>query len=350
MYSTCLYCGNSLGANGVVEAFPVGRRLAFDQARGRLWVVCRACEKWNLSPLEERWEAIETCERLYRDSPKRISTDQVGLARLTEGLELVRIGKPERLEFAAWRYGDQFGRRRRKARLLTYGGALTGLGLIVAGPLFGGAAIAAYSAWETSMWLGYALRRRRRILEVRDHDYGQLIVRGGDVKHSRLVPSDGPEGWGLELVSGRKDPVRLEGEAAGRAAMLVVPHLTPFGGSRRETQSAVDLIDGAGDPDRYLRWLVHHQRGRERELRTYGWDGADAGARAVTLEYQGLVTCLAVEMAVNEENERRVVHGELAILEEAWKEAEEVAAIADRLTLPEGFDDEMAELRRKRPD
>jgi hypothetical protein len=54
-------------------------------------------------------------------------------------------------------------------------------------------------------------------------------------------------------------------------------------------------------------------------------------------------------MAVNEENERRVVHGELAILEEAWKEAEEVAAIADRLTLPSEFDEQMAELRRKRP-
>jgi hypothetical protein len=82
----------------------------------------------------------------------------------------------------------------------------------------------------------------------------------------------------------------------------------------------------------------------------YGWKRSEAAARTVTLEYQGLVTCLAVEMAVNEENERRVVHGELAILEEAWKEAEEVAAIADRLTLPAEFDEQMAELRRKRPD
>jgi hypothetical protein len=54
MYSTCLFCNKGLGANEAVEAFPVGRRLAFDQARGRLWVVCRKCEKWNLTPLEER--------------------------------------------------------------------------------------------------------------------------------------------------------------------------------------------------------------------------------------------------------------------------------------------------------
>ena len=112
MYSTCLFCNHSLGANEAIEAFPVGRRLAFDQRRGRLWVVCRKCEKWNLTPLEERWDAIEACERLFRDTRKRVSTDNIGLARLTEGLELVRIGEPQRPEFAAWRYGDQFGRRR----------------------------------------------------------------------------------------------------------------------------------------------------------------------------------------------------------------------------------------------
>jgi hypothetical protein len=344
VYSACLFCHGSLGANEVVAAFPVGRRLAFDQARGRLWVVCRGCEKWNLTPLEERWEAIEACERLFRDARKRVSTDQIGLARLTEGLELVRIGEPQRLEYAAWRYGDQFGRRRRKARMLAYGAGLTGLGLFMAGPVVGGAAIAAYSAWETSMWLGYAWRKRRRIVEVRDHDYGQLVVRGGDVKHSRLVPSDGPDGWALELTAGRKKPVLLEGTAARRAAMVVVPHLTPFGGNRRETKSAVDLIEGAGDPDRYLRWLVHNQKGRD-----LGWKRVEAAARTLTLEYQGLVTCLAVEMAVNEENERRALRGELAILEEAWKDAEEVAAIADRLTLPADFDEQMADLKRRAP-
>jgi len=42
----------------------------------------------------------------------RASTDNIGIARHPEGLELVRIGKPLRPEFAAWRYGDQFGRRK----------------------------------------------------------------------------------------------------------------------------------------------------------------------------------------------------------------------------------------------
>ena len=56
MYSTCLFCHSDLGANEVIEHFPVGRRLAFDEDKGRLWVICRSCERWNLTPLDERWE------------------------------------------------------------------------------------------------------------------------------------------------------------------------------------------------------------------------------------------------------------------------------------------------------
>src|SRR5262245_17397275 len=117
MYRHCLFCAADLGSNEVVEQFPVGRRLAFDAAAGRLWVVCRGCQRWNLSPLEERWEAIESCERMFEGTRLRVSTEHIGLAKLNEGLELVRIGKPMRPEFAAWRYEDQFGKRRRRYAL-----------------------------------------------------------------------------------------------------------------------------------------------------------------------------------------------------------------------------------------
>ena len=42
----------------------------------------------------------------------------------------------------------------------------------------------------------------------------------------------------------------------------------------------------------------------------------------------------ALEMAVNEETERRALEGELDLLEREWREAEELAAIADDLLLP----------------
>src|SRR5213082_3362149 len=94
MYAHCIYCHAGLGNNSVIETFPVGRRLAFDAVKGRLWAVCRKCERWNLTPLEERWEAVEDCERRFRAARKRVSTENIGLARLDEGLELVRIGAP----------------------------------------------------------------------------------------------------------------------------------------------------------------------------------------------------------------------------------------------------------------
>jgi len=45
MFSTCIHCRKSLGANEAIEALPIGRRIAFDARHGRLWVVCRGCER-----------------------------------------------------------------------------------------------------------------------------------------------------------------------------------------------------------------------------------------------------------------------------------------------------------------
>ena len=50
-------------------------------------------------------------------------------------------------------------------------------------------------------------------------------------------------------------------------------------------------------------------------------------------------------MALNEENERQALEVELAHLEDAWKEAEEIASIADRLTLPRDVDHKLAKLK-----
>ena len=158
MYSTCIFCNSPLGANEVVEHFPVGRRVAFDAEKGRLWAICPSCARWNLSPLEERWEALEECERAFRETRLRTSTDEIGMARLAEGLELVRIGRPLRPEFAAWRFGDQLGLRRRRvlrtagaATLLTGGSAAAGMalaGTALAGPVVvvGGGFLAAWIA------------------------------------------------------------------------------------------------------------------------------------------------------------------------------------------------------------
>jgi hypothetical protein len=54
---------------------------------------------------------------------------------------------------------------------------------------------------------------------------------------------------------------------------------------------------------------------------------------------------LALEMALHEDQERRALEGELAELEAAWREAEEIGAIADSLLLPEWVEDALRRLK-----
>src|SRR5690606_7740221 len=141
MFAACLFCDAPLVRNDVLEAFPVGRRLAYDPARSRLWVVCDRCERWNLAAPEESGPAAEACERRFRATRLRRSTPNVGLARLPEGVDLVRIGRPLRPELALWRYGDQFGRRRQRHALLVAGAGTVAVGAAAAGLLTGGLAL-----------------------------------------------------------------------------------------------------------------------------------------------------------------------------------------------------------------
>jgi hypothetical protein len=356
VYSTCLYCNQPLGANEVIESFPVGRRLAFDQAKGRLWVVCRKCEKWNLTPFEERWDAIEDCERRYRDARKRVSTDNIGLARLTEGLELVRIGEPLRPEFAAWRYGDQFGRRQRRALLIGSGLALAGGGLVAAGAFTGvlsGSGWVVYQGFQASVT---AIRRRRLVCVVTAPSGSRLTVRGRHVEKAQFVPpAPDSDQWGLQLPyesGGREDVAVLYGDHARRATALIMPKVNAGGASRAKVQQAVRRLEEEGDPARYLERLARQAAPgptpRSRKRWAYeAWGAKKTGTRPSGLAHLGIETRLAVEMAVNEENERIALQGELALLELEWKEAEEIAAIADRLGMPAEVDAQLADLRSR---
>jgi hypothetical protein len=327
MYSTCLFCNADLGRNEVIEHFPVGRRLAFDSARGRLWVVCRRCERWNLSPLEERWEAVEECERAFESTRLRVSTENVGLARLREGLELVRIGAPRRPEMAAWRYGDQFGRRRRRAFLRA------GLGLGAIGAVVVGGAAAGVGVIGGWWWMGRGLVDRA-VHGSPNAVVARLPVPGGleeirrrELENVRLVGGAGPAGFSL-LIDRRRDALEFRGVEAMRAAGALMVPLNRFGGTRRQVESAVELLDEAGDPVRFFADVAGRRtRGR-----------VSPGKLAYPVR-------LALEMAAHEEQERRALEGELAALEAAWRQAEEIAEISDSLLLPESIGDWMKRLR-----
>ena len=332
MYATCLFCQHSLGRNESIESFPIGRRLAFDAHRGRLWVVCRRCERWNLSPLEIRWEAIEECERTFRTTRLRVSTDNIGLARVVEGLELVRIGNPLHPEIAAWRYGDQFGRRRRRAMVVT------GVGLLAVAGVVGGATAAGLSFGSfAGVWqLPHVLANQRVLARVRAGDGRILKVRGADIRRSTLAR--GEDGT-LELTLNHRGlrPEIFRGDDVTRVTGLIMPAVNRGGGSRRTVQDAVAVLEQWGSTRACLHRLT----------------SASTRSSALPLSPKPLAripapTRLAAEMALHEEQERRAIEEDLAVLEAAWREAEDVASIADNLFVPETVERQLNELREAR--
>ena len=354
MYSTCLFCNGDLGKNEVVEHFPIGRRLAFDASKGRLWVVCRHCERWNLTPLEERWEAIEECERLFSETRLRVSTDNIGLAKLREGLELVRIGSALRPEMAAWRYGDQFGRRRRKHLIYTGLGVSAVAGIIVVGPVMGWVAGGGWGSWQiiTNLHNVYQSRRVRARLMLPGADK-PVVIRKKQLEKAALVRADGE--WGLRLSVAAKgqggldreaqsfkmkndmQTFTLKGEPALKAAGKLLPAVNESGAKVKDVQSAVQLIGEVPDPsklfDRYAEFPI-----RARSPRKY----RESSGLLMALPTE---VRLALEMAAHEEQERRALEGELAILEAAWREAEEVAKIADDMFTPGDTDARLEQLK-----
>lgn len=303
----------------------MGRRLAFDAAKGRLWAVCRSCERWNLSPIDERWEAIEECEKLFRDTKLRVSTDNIGLARLKEGTTLVRVGDPQRPEMAAWRYGDQFNRRRKKHYAMVAGGAV-----VLGGIAIGGASVGLFSG------VGYQIINQ--LYQLPKHlTVARIPLNGAVLRVSRthldkatLLPG---ENGGIEIefrhkpltsaawFTKQKSTVTVSGDEAIRVARHLLPRINRAGGKANEVTEAVRVLEAATDSEALF--------GRFARIA-----GRDRSNDVMALKDLRAPVRLALEMSLHEEDERRALEGELSILEDRWREAEEVAAISDDMFAP----------------
>ena len=349
MYRHCLFCSHEFPGNDVVESFPVGRRLAFDSDKGRLWVVCRRCERWNLTPLEERWEAVEDLERTFRELRTRVSTDNVGMARHPSGLDLIRIGAPVRSEFAAWRYGDQFGRRRTRYLWYSAAGAVA-LGGVVLGGLATGAISAAVMGQSWNVVHGWQQGRTR--VKFRDARGRKHRLRLPELNRIRLVDKDGLlklETWDRGL----KNRFVHEGEEARRLAGIIMPAFNAAGAKRDTVQDAVRRIEDQGHPERFIRRAIDESEdGSDKERRSIAKanqrrkrKGLEPFPETGFLKNLTAPSRLALEMALHEEQERRALEGELKSLEIAWRQAEELAAIEDELLLPVDSDARLEELK-----
>ena len=354
MYSSCLFCHADLGANDEIESFPVGRRIAYDAARGRLWVVCTRCSRWNLTPLEERWEAIEECERRFRGTRLRASTDNIGLARLAGGLELVRIGPALLPEIAAWRYGTRLSEIRTRALAALVG---RGVGIVArqtAGLIARGAVRAGLA--ENAELRARTLGRADSVLaRTQDARGRSLVIRYRHLGAARLHRPERAMPWRLVVDHDEGTDVVADGAGLHTAGKLLAT-LNAGAASAWDVEQAIARLDHAADPDGYFARVValalRTSWGRfpdatsstapvdatmaerlalQLASRSFWGRGGTGSEEETALHRLPTVDRLALEMAANEDFERRALEGELELLRDAWIAAEEIAAIADRL-------------------
>ena len=370
MFSTCLFCHTDLGSNETVEACPVGQRLAFDPARGRLWVVCTHCGRWNLTPLEERWEPIERCEQLFRDTWQRYSVENVGVARTKSRLELVRIGAALPPEIASWRYGARLQRWARASApargILRRSGRF--VARRVASALARGATIAGLS--DAAVLRVSTLRRGDAVLaHGTDENDRRIVIRYNHLAKAELIRPERDKPWRVRVAHDDGQSVLAEQSGLLTAGKLFAV-LNFAAASNAEVQWAISKLGDATDPAGFFtriaslamrtEWGLHPdapddgpaepaaataaERLALRLANRSFWGQGGTGSESATPLYRlPSVNRLALEMAANEDVERRALAGELDELREAWREAEEIAAIADDLFA----DDTLEEFKRQ---
>ena len=331
MYRNCIFCSAPLGANEALETFPVGRQLAFDAWKGRLWAVCPFCARWNLSPIEERWESVEEAEKLFRDARLRVQSENVGVAQLPDGTRLVRVGSAVPGELAAWRYGRQLLRRRRRYFLGSVAGVL-GSFAVYGGAAATGAGFVGMIAATT--W--FERRRQQKVVHrvpVPGTAGRDLIIRQWHLDGVRLGATDAagdlqveirdahrkrPGSWNDKVRRMSPDIVVVSGDDARAFLARAMVRVNHKGATPGRLSDANRLLANVGSAEKILRSAA-----------ASGSALGDRAGRNPTVIRP--TDALVLEMALNEESERRALEGELAGLEAAWREAEEIAAIADSL-------------------
>jgi hypothetical protein len=245
---------------------------------------------------------------------------------------IIRIGAAFPGEVAAWRFGAQLVRRR---RLSIAESAAT---VAVLGGLFlwagSGAVLMAYGAASvvrTTIENGGSDRLLYLLKPGESPNRRLLSVRREDFRASRLTPVG--DGVGLELrkvlpprhleeIRAPRVP-ELQAELGDEIARKILrrgfPSLNPAGARKEDVERSLSMIVSAGGSNSYLVGLARARR----PLRVGGRarDGLSSNE------------ALALELALQEDDERRALEGELTLLESAWREAEEIAGIADRLAV-----------------
>ena len=111
-----------------------------------------------------------------------------------------------------------------------------------------------------------------------------------------------------------------------RSSTACLASANRFGAPTSQVQDAVRRVEDYGDAATYLRAMSGLGDARNSRFVSL----LNLWRRLGTLRLSS-TECLALEMALHEESERRALEGELALLEAAWRDAEEIARISDAL-------------------
>ncbi|HUF75408.1 MAG TPA: hypothetical protein VMM35_03985 [Longimicrobiales bacterium] len=322
MFTRCLICQSPFAGNDTLEHFPRGERVAYDPARGRLWAICKACRRWSLTPLEDRWEALEELEKVVKDRARLLSqTDNIALLRAGP-LEIVRVGRANLTEEAWWRYGRELTERKARFQKISLVGTVAAGAVMVGGWATGGMSLLGmWFLWgnapdtftNAARWLrfGGAAWHGTGSCERCGHAFRSLAYR--DRGSIYLLPDGGRGEAALSLRCPgcghyREGGLVLTGPDAGRTLRRVLAYQHFSGASERRVRSATRLIEEAGSARDLTRIVVKDGRRLGDLQRTGG---------------------IALEIAVNEATEQRLLELELAELEAHWRREEELASIVD---------------------
>jgi hypothetical protein len=307
VFRTCAFCNASFDGDGGPSGLGVGRRIAFDEWKGRLWVVCPRCSRWNLTPFDDRLERIEAVARAANQGRIAASTPQVSLIRW-QRYDFVRVGRPPRIELATWRYGERLRNRQRERMkvVLPLTVAAIGLGIAANVAAGGGFGLVVWNVHRAVNWFYRRLLGSRKVAmteaPICARCGGLMELRARHVQFARIVP-DAHADMAVVLSCPRchEEGAQLIGSEATQVVRQGLTYLNVIRRGHQRAEDAARVVDRIGGPELLVRDIANRQK----------------MLRALQPERR-----LALEMAVDEQAEAEE-------LEQQWREAEELADIAD---------------------
>lgn len=325
MYTTCAFCSGPLGGDGGPSGLGVGRKLAYDGWKSRAWVICAKCARWNLTPFDTRLDTIAALDGMAGTGRVAASSEQVALIR-SGPYDIVRVGKPPRVEMAGWRYGERMKARERERLKVVVPVTVAAIGVAILVDVAAGGGVGFMVGQipniGDSVYTALVGNRKIGLIELPIcRTCGRaMVLRAKHVQHARLSFTAHRD-LTLLLLCSHCDSLGAdlsgpEAELALRAGLTYV-NLKKRKKIKKKAEEAAGYLDRHGGPEAFLRNSARMEK---------------------TVRQLAAGEALALEMAVDEQ-------AELKELEREWRKAEELAEIADNLLVDRSVEEQLRKMK-----